>query len=476
MTVGQRIQEHRKKNGLSQEELGQRLLVSRQTVSLWEKDQTLPTVDNLLLLKEIFGISVDELLGEEKEEAAEAEALEVHTFTYEKEPLRKMYKNQCAVFLFLLTFAVAITAAVWSGEGDRVYVGLLLAGVVILAFLLWNNIKERRHMLGSLPGKTVTVSLYDSELVFAAKGEGETPSQNSIPFDQIDNVVVDGFFYQLFHGSRVYFFPVSLFKKEELEPESRLEILLKSRLAKNRRTPTKGGWRWISFGLVYLCILAPSLAILGAAYLDLETLLEGNDYLAASFPLLFFPICLIPIASFAVGVYLRRKKKKAVKNIVAGLVCGLILFGMGVGGKESAADIDREYAEGTFAWAEDSLGVVLPETELMLNTLYEESPLEDGFYEFTSVCIAVISPEEREAFEAGLTPEANWLSDLPEEVKAVLPFQGGYDHILLYDGYTGEYNRLPTEEGRYYFTCLLYDEETGTVTLWEFPWEIVATS
>ena len=65
MTVGQRIQEHRKKNGLSQEELGQRLLVSRQTVSLWEKDQTLPTVDNLLLLKEIFGISVDELLGVE---------------------------------------------------------------------------------------------------------------------------------------------------------------------------------------------------------------------------------------------------------------------------------------------------------------------------------------------------------------------------------------------------------------------------
>ena len=102
--------------------------------------------------------------------------------------------------------------------------------------------------------------------------------------------------------------------------------------------------------------------------------------------------------------------------------------------------------------------------------------LEDGFYEFTSVCIAVISPEEREAFVAGLTPEANWLSDLPEEVKAVLPFEGGYDHILLYDHYTGEYNCLPTEEGRYYFTCLLYDEETGTVTLWEFPWEIVATS
>lgn len=38
------------------------MLVSRQTVSLWEKDQTVPTVDNLMRLREIFGVSVDELL------------------------------------------------------------------------------------------------------------------------------------------------------------------------------------------------------------------------------------------------------------------------------------------------------------------------------------------------------------------------------------------------------------------------------
>ena len=40
------------------------MLVSRQTVSLWEMDKTLPTIDNLLRLKEIFSISVDDLLSE----------------------------------------------------------------------------------------------------------------------------------------------------------------------------------------------------------------------------------------------------------------------------------------------------------------------------------------------------------------------------------------------------------------------------
>lgn len=66
MTVGERIQALRKNLGLSQDELGQRLLVSRQTISLWENDQTVPTIDNLKRLKEIFGVSVDEILGNDE--------------------------------------------------------------------------------------------------------------------------------------------------------------------------------------------------------------------------------------------------------------------------------------------------------------------------------------------------------------------------------------------------------------------------
>ena len=62
MTIGERLQQYRKNLGLSQEELGQRLFVSRQTVSQWETDQTLPTVDNLIRLKELFGVSVDTIL------------------------------------------------------------------------------------------------------------------------------------------------------------------------------------------------------------------------------------------------------------------------------------------------------------------------------------------------------------------------------------------------------------------------------
>lgn len=63
MTVGENIQRLRKNLGLSQEGLAEKLFLSRQTVSQWEQNQTIPTLDNIILLKDLFGVSVDEMLG-----------------------------------------------------------------------------------------------------------------------------------------------------------------------------------------------------------------------------------------------------------------------------------------------------------------------------------------------------------------------------------------------------------------------------
>ena len=71
MTLGQRISEYRKKLGISQEELGARLGVSRQAVSKWETDIASPDMENLLALSREFGISVAELTATPGETALE---------------------------------------------------------------------------------------------------------------------------------------------------------------------------------------------------------------------------------------------------------------------------------------------------------------------------------------------------------------------------------------------------------------------
>ena len=67
MDLGNKILEYRKKAGLSQEELGCKLNVTRQSVSLWENNQAQPSLDNLIALAKIFNVSISELCGENEE-------------------------------------------------------------------------------------------------------------------------------------------------------------------------------------------------------------------------------------------------------------------------------------------------------------------------------------------------------------------------------------------------------------------------
>ena len=66
MKFNERLLELRKKSGWSQEELGYKLDVSRQTISKWEAGQTTPELEKLRNLAKLFNISVDELINEDE--------------------------------------------------------------------------------------------------------------------------------------------------------------------------------------------------------------------------------------------------------------------------------------------------------------------------------------------------------------------------------------------------------------------------
>ena len=68
MILADKILLLRKSNGWSQEELAEKMNVSRQSVSKWETDSAIPDIEKLKLLAEIFEVSITELLGMECEE------------------------------------------------------------------------------------------------------------------------------------------------------------------------------------------------------------------------------------------------------------------------------------------------------------------------------------------------------------------------------------------------------------------------
>lgn len=73
MEFKERLMQLRKERGWSQEELGARLSVTRQTVSKWELGQTTPELSKLIELGALFEISIDELVGREQKKEKETE-------------------------------------------------------------------------------------------------------------------------------------------------------------------------------------------------------------------------------------------------------------------------------------------------------------------------------------------------------------------------------------------------------------------
>ena len=114
MSIGEAIYKNRKKACLSQEELADLLNVTRQSISLWETDQTLPSTANLVRLAEIFHISMDELCGKETEKTS-SECLEKTSTVYTKQLEESTDKSRQKIKRALIVlFALSIVSILFA--------------------------------------------------------------------------------------------------------------------------------------------------------------------------------------------------------------------------------------------------------------------------------------------------------------------------------------------------------------------------
>lgn len=96
MILAEKIMMLRKKNGWSQEELAMKLNISRQSISKWESMNSVPDLDKILKLSQIFGVSTDYLLKDEIEE--EPGVIED---VYEEEKIKRVSMEEANHFLEL---------------------------------------------------------------------------------------------------------------------------------------------------------------------------------------------------------------------------------------------------------------------------------------------------------------------------------------------------------------------------------------
>ena len=80
--IANKLYDLRKKSGLSQEELADKIGVSRQAVSKWERAEASPDTDNLIMLSKVYGVTLDDIISEE--DIIEANKEDQKDYSYEE--------------------------------------------------------------------------------------------------------------------------------------------------------------------------------------------------------------------------------------------------------------------------------------------------------------------------------------------------------------------------------------------------------
>ena len=119
MELGKQIKKHRQEVQLSQEKLADRVYVSRQTISNWENDKSYPDVNSLVLLSEIFQISLDNLIKGD---------IEVMKDVIQKEEIVKMNRyGKIYTKMLIVTAISAVPLFMWLGVWAFIPWGIIWA-------------------------------------------------------------------------------------------------------------------------------------------------------------------------------------------------------------------------------------------------------------------------------------------------------------------------------------------------------------
>ena len=165
MSLGERLYELRKKKGLSQEEVAEKLNVTRQSVSKWETDESKPDFDKIVPICELYEISTNELLSGTKEEKEEKE---VEVINKDNKKKRALIISS-AIFLYFLALIWIIVSEVSFNLDEGFMVGgfFLLCGVAT-CMLIYQGIVLSTTITKKKKEKTVNEKKLDGVIELTA--------------------------------------------------------------------------------------------------------------------------------------------------------------------------------------------------------------------------------------------------------------------------------------------------------------------
>lgn len=294
-------------------------MVSRQTISLWETGQAMPTIDNLIRLKEIFGMPIDSIICDEHEDATEPK--EAYSFIIDPLDLTKlqraMFKRQIAPVKHFLIGALIICIPVLLADFVGFASGALLAMITVFATTLIKSNKALKSTIKEYYRRKESIfnyRLFDDHLICEIVRDGDVCQTTKIYFSKIDKMYYIGEYLAVCYRGVLY-----LMKTASIPETSRLYTIFPKDTSLSPAAFEASKRTVVSIYLILLSI--------ASVFGGLWTIGLVSDALGSfvDYTWIFYLFIPVPISLICYGIYLKKKKYSGILNVVIGIIICLIL-------------------------------------------------------------------------------------------------------------------------------------------------------
>ncbi|MGO3117747.1 MAG: helix-turn-helix domain-containing protein [Levilactobacillus brevis] len=145
MEIGRQIKKQREKYDWTQEQLAEKLNISRESISKWESGKSYPSIHNVIVLSDIFSLSLDTLLKQDHDLLTD----------YDKR-YKKSVLNYIGSWIVVVTLSLCVLAAIFHMDGSNL---ILTTNAPAFIIFLWMLKTISWQKLGYVPTKK-TIALF----------------------------------------------------------------------------------------------------------------------------------------------------------------------------------------------------------------------------------------------------------------------------------------------------------------------------
>lgn len=167
MELGKQIRKYRKEQSLSQDELAEKVYVSRQTISNWENDKSYPDVNSLILLSEVFHTSIDNLIK------GDVEVMKEQVKNEDRKGFEKISRIFSVLFLAMMITPIPLIHYLK-------YAGIAIWALLAVVTLYFSFIVEKKKKQFDIQTYREIIAFMEGEKldeIAKAREEGKTPYQ-----------------------------------------------------------------------------------------------------------------------------------------------------------------------------------------------------------------------------------------------------------------------------------------------------------